>query len=239
MLVKFTGWLRARADGRDRGGFSGRRWRAEEVGYERAGRRSSVCSWRRDRRDLAYCREPLDPRRQCRPVGLEEPVLCILPVSRLDAPFRRLAVLEPISLWWPSECGRSAIADLRAAVRVVGAHRPGALVAGVRPHRVRTFAHRRALRRRDRMAGALAARGLRARGSAVHVRRRLRRPAPAHRHHCELWLVSAGVAALAACAPAPFDLDRGWLCADRLGARARPQPGGTAAVLRSDRSGRG
>ena len=88
---------------------------------------------------------------------------------------RRVAVLESVSLWRPSERRRSAVADLRAAVGALCAVRSGAVAARVRSARSRASADRRIGGRRDRRARALAGGRLRAGGGGVHVRRRRRR----------------------------------------------------------------
>src|SRR5215467_12680200 len=76
---------------------------------------------RPDRRHLAFRCEPLDRHRHGRSLGFQEPVLRLLPLPGFLDPCRRLAVLESLSLWWPPERCRSTVADLRAAVRAVGA----------------------------------------------------------------------------------------------------------------------
>ena len=88
---------------------------------------------RRHRRGLARRRLLADGRRHRRAVGFQEPVLRVLPLSRVRHPFRLDAVLEPLSLWRAPQHRRSAVADLRAGVRAVGAVRPGAFDARVRP----------------------------------------------------------------------------------------------------------
>src|SRR5204862_450845 len=60
----------------------------------------------RDRRSLADRREPLGLDRYRRPVGFQEPVLCVLSLSRRVPAFRRLAVLESVPLWRSSKCCR-------------------------------------------------------------------------------------------------------------------------------------
>ena len=128
-----------------------------------------------DRCDLADRRQPLDRHRHGRAVGRQEPVLCLLPLPRLHHPLRLRAVLEPLPLRRPSERRRSAVADLRAAVRAVGAVRSGALDPRVRSHRLRASAGRRPGRRRAGLACGLADAGLdpgRRRSSCSAARRR-------------------------------------------------------------------
>ena len=84
--------------------------------------------------------------RHGRAVGRQEPVLCLLPFPRDRHPFRPGAVLESLSLWRAPERRRSAIADLRAAVRAVGAVRSVAVDPRLRPHRLRAPCCRRTWR---------------------------------------------------------------------------------------------
>jgi hypothetical protein len=85
------------------------------------------CSRSDDRRALALRPEHLDRDRHCRSLGFEEPILCVLPFPLLRPPQWVDAILESLSLQRPSERRRSAVADLCAGFRVVGAVRSGAL----------------------------------------------------------------------------------------------------------------
>ncbi len=190
-----------------------------------------------DRRDLARGDEPLDPDRQRRALGFQEPVLRVLSLPCVGARNRRVAVLESLSLWRPSERRRSAVADLCAADGALCAVRPGAVAARVRSPRSRASVDRRIVGRRDRRARALAGGRLRAGGGGVHVRRRRRGTAAAYRHHPELRTVPAGAAAVAAGARAPLAPARRGVFVCRRLDRARPQPGGDAALLRAGGGG--
>src|SRR5207247_2704419 len=121
----------------------------------------------------------------------QEPVLRLLPISGLLDPCRRLAVLESLSLWRPPERCRSAVFDLCAAVRAVGADRPDAVAARVRSPGVCASPDRRACGSGDRLARHLAGAGDRAGGGGVHVRRCRCRTAAAYGPHYHLRAVSA------------------------------------------------
>ncbi len=114
---------------------------------------------------------------------------------------------------------------------------PDAVAARVRSHRVCASPGRWPRDCNDRLAGSLAVVGLRAGGRAVHVRRRCRGPAAAHRPDHYLWAVSAGDFVAAARARASLACERAGLCLRGVGARARAQPGLDAHVLRARRHG--
>lgn len=77
-------------------------------------------------------------------MGLQEPVLRLLPLSRFRHSRRPHAVLEPLSLRRTSKRRRSAIADLRAGLRGLGLVRCGAVDAHLRSDRVRPSSRARA-----------------------------------------------------------------------------------------------
>ena len=159
-----------------------------------------IASWpgprpARHRGDLAAGRQPLDRNRYGRALGRQEPVLCLLPFPCDRHPFRPVAVLEPLSLRRASQRRRPAIADLRAAVRAVGAVRCGAVDPRIRPHRLRALGRRRTGCRRAGLALGLAGSGFDPRGGDLHVRRSGLGPAAAHRHHPELRPLPGGAAA--------------------------------------------
>ena len=140
---------------------------------------------------------------------------------------RPRAVLESLSLRRASERRRSAIADLLAAVRAVGAVRSGAVDPRVRSHRLRALGCRRAGRRRARLARGLAGVGLDPGGGDLHVRRTGLGPAAAHRHHPELRPFPGRAAADAGGAAAPLDArsrapSAWWRPCSRWAATTRP-----------------
>ena len=111
-----------------------------------------------------------------------------MPSSASSRPpsIRPCAVLESLSLRRASQRRRSAIADLLAAVRAVGAVRCGAVDPRLRSHRLRAPCRRRTGGRRAGLARGLAGGGLDPGGGDLHVRRTGLGPAAAHRHHPEL-----------------------------------------------------